>query len=83
MKAGLIMSAPASLKPAPAYHPVWGGTHARNRLNGPARSTPVCMGTIVAVVLASCMAAGVILLADCGVTPLLRNVTPHVVWMAL
>jgi len=80
MKAGLIMPASASLKPTPAYHRAGDGFHARNRFNGPARSTSARMGILIAVLLASCMAAGVILLADCVVTPLLIT---RVAWMAL
>jgi hypothetical protein len=83
MKAGLIMPASASLKPASAYHCAGDGIHARNRLNGSARSTSASMGIIAAIMLASCLATGVIFLADCGVTHFFCSALPHFAWMAL
>jgi hypothetical protein len=83
MKAGLIMPASASLKAASAYHRTWGGIHVRNRLNGSARPTFTSMGIIVAVILASCMATGVIFLTDCAVTHFFCSALARFAWMAL
>jgi hypothetical protein len=41
------------------------------------------MGIIAAIMLASCLATGVIFLADCGVTHFFCSALPRFAWMAL